>query len=156
MSGVARCPSTDDPAGQRSGRSHALRGEHGVATAFHVGVVAMGAAAASAVLVWTGACAERSRTEVAASLSALAAADLARGVAPVGAGDPCGVAAEVAQRNGTAVERCQVVASATGGTRASVEVTVRSADARGAAGWLPLPRAEATAWAGAPPDEWAP
>lgn len=123
-----------------------LAGERGVATALHVGVLAAGAAAAVAVLIWADASAEHSRTAVSADLAALAASDTARGLGPVAGQAPCAVAAEVARRHRTVLIQCQVL----GGGGAWVEVRVRAIASDGAAGWLPLARAESAAWAGEP------
>lgn len=57
-----------------------------------------------AVLAVTAAASAAGRAASAADLAAVAAADAARGLSP---GDPCGVAAEVATRNGAQLVECR-------------------------------------------------
>ncbi|RKW71331.1 hypothetical protein [Galactobacter caseinivorans] len=121
-------------------------GERGVSTALHLGVLAAGVAAGVAVLIWADASAEHSRTAVSADLAALAASDTARGLGPVPGQEPCAVASEVARRHKTVLLECQVLS----GAGASAQVRVRATASDGAAGWLPLARAETSAWAGEP------
>lgn len=122
------------------------RGELGVSTALHMGVLAAGVAAGVAALIWADASAEHSRAAVSADLAALAASDSARGLGPVVGQEPCAVAAEVARRHHTELLECLVL----GGGGASAQVRVRATVSGGAAGWLPLARAESSAWAGEP------
>jgi secretion/DNA translocation related TadE-like protein len=92
---------------------------------------------ASAVLLMQAASAA-SVAATAADLSALAAADTARGLAP---GDPCDAAASVADRHGATVEECVIGGSGTGTAFIRVSVGVGGV----------LPDAVGAARAGPPP-----
>jgi secretion/DNA translocation related TadE-like protein len=69
----------------------------------------------------------RQRTIAASDAAALAAADVLLGASP---GDPCAVAASVAERNGATLESCELdgyLATVTTGSRvAGVPILVRS------------------------------
>ena len=96
----------------------------------------------SAVLAWVGATRAAMQAASAADLSALAAADTARGLRR---GDPCSVAALIAESNGAQLSACTVEADGQSVRIAtSVPMGVRAMG-------IELYLAQAQARAGAPP-----
>jgi secretion/DNA translocation related TadE-like protein len=131
----------------RAGPAHGA--ETGAGTALVVGVVAAIVAGIIAVLAVTASASAAGQAATAADLSALAAADAARGLT---GGDPCAVAARTAERNGADLAGC--VRSGAGGH----VVEVRTEVAFGPSwDWLPTGlRASGRARAGPPPMPWSP
>lgn len=97
------------------------------------GLCAMLIVLVTALGVLTQAFVAHSTAQSAADLAALAAADAVRGLAP---GEPCGIAEEVAGRNGARIRACE---SSTAEQSAYVEVEVEIP------GVLPAVRVEAVA-----------
>jgi secretion/DNA translocation related TadE-like protein len=122
-----------------------MSGATGAATVLVVGIAAAAVLLGAGVVVMAGASAEATRASNAADLAALAGSDVARGIGSPG--DPCAAAAKAARGSGATMTSCTVL----GGDGATIEVSVRATAQGSAVGWLPLPRATATSWAGPPP-----
>jgi secretion/DNA translocation related TadE-like protein len=120
-------------------------GAVGAATVVAVGIGAAAVLLGGGVIVFASSAAEHSRATSAADLAALAGSDVARGIGT--AGDPCAAARRAATGSGATLTSCTLL----GGDGASIEVAVQAVPQGAAARWLPLPRATATSWAGAPP-----
>jgi secretion/DNA translocation related TadE-like protein len=120
-------------------------GAVGAATVVVVGIGAAAVLLGGGVIVFASSAAEHSRATSAADLAALAGSDVARGIGT--AGDPCAAARRAATGSGATLTSCTLL----GGDGASIEVAVQAVPQGAAARWLPLPRATATSWAGAPP-----
>ncbi|GAA3703395.1 hypothetical protein GCM10022377_16290 [Zhihengliuella alba] len=126
--------------------------ERGSGTVLMISVVSAVSFALAAVLALTHVAVQATRASAAADLAALAAADAARGLA---SGEPCAVAAEVAERNDAELAACR--RSGGGGI---VDVTTSV----GLVGeWAPWPgggppplEATGTSRAGPPPAPWLP
>lgn len=80
--------------------------EQGSGTVLALGLVAVAVALFAGLLLLTQAAVMASKAATAADLAALAAADVARGLAP---GEPCGAAEGVAARNDARVTSCEVL-----------------------------------------------
>ncbi|WP_309080999.1 Rv3654c family TadE-like protein [Zhihengliuella sp.] len=127
--------------------------ERGSGTVLMVSVVAAIALAIAAVLVVAHVAVQATRAASAADLAALAAADAARGLA---SGDPCTVAADVAQRNDAVLVSC--ARSGSGGSIVDVVTSIRLVGE-----WAPWPgrgppglEATGASRAGPPPTPWSP
>lgn len=110
-SGCRRCDGTTD------GWSHSDRGQRGSGTLLVVAVLAVVLALAAALSVLAGYAAAGHRARAAADLAAVSAA-----TAYSTGGDACTVAAELARRNGAALQRCVVTGA--GQFVVTVEVSV--------------------------------
>lgn len=86
-------------------RSRLLAEERGSGTVVAIGIIAVLMVLLALVSVLGTAAAAKAQAVRAADLSALAAADTARGL---NTGDPCSVAEQVATRNGAELENCTV------------------------------------------------
>jgi len=140
-----------DGAGMRWGAGHWRSGpSDGAGTALVAAVVAVLLLALGLVLGLATVAAAAGRAATAADLAALAAADTARGLQP---GEPCAVAAAIAQRNGALLDRCEQ--SGDGGSIVDVWTS-----ARFGSGWQWLDgmgvAATGRARAGPPPQPWTP
>jgi secretion/DNA translocation related TadE-like protein len=119
-----------------------LKSEQGSGTVMATALVIAALLIISAVLAWVGATRAAMQAASAADLSALAAADTARGLRP---GDPCSVAALIAESNGAQLSACTVEADGQSVRIAtSVPVGIRAMG-------IELYLAQAQARAGAPP-----
>ena len=119
-----------------------LRNGQGSGTVMATALVVVALLIAGAVLAWVAATRAAMQAASAADMSALAAADTARGLRP---GEPCTVAAQLAQSNGAQLASCTVEP---GGE--SVRVATYVPVGFRAMG-VELYQAEARARAGAPP-----
>ncbi|MGP4031889.1 Rv3654c family TadE-like protein [Pseudarthrobacter sp. 1C304] len=123
--------------GPQQGNSQARADrERGSGTVLALGLAVLVVLAAVVVVVLAQSAASAFRAAAAADLAALAAADAARGLTP---GEPCGVAADVARRNGARVLSCSEGSGSTVQVRTELEVPT------------PLGRATGLARAGPPP-----
>ncbi|MEG2577592.1 MULTISPECIES: Rv3654c family TadE-like protein [Actinomycetes] len=123
-------------------KRRSLRSEQGSGTVMATALVVVALLIAGAVLAWVAATRAAMQAASAADLSALAAADTARGLRP---GDPCTVAALLAESNGALLAACTVEPDGQ-----SVRVTTNVPVGFRAMG-IELYLAEAQARAGAPP-----
>lgn len=123
--------------------------ERGSGTVLAVGTVAVLLLLLGVVHLVSVSAASAAQAARAADLSALAGADVARGLAP---GDPCTVAEEVAARNGATLEACAVDGAS--GTEVTVETSVDALSRTGLRpSWWDLPRLPAYGISRAGPPE---
>lgn len=120
--------------------------QDGNGTVLMLGIICVGFLALTMVLMLTSAGHAAAQAASAADLAALAGADAARELIP---GEPCAVAASVAQKNQATLTECKRTGERGEIVQISVKVPVSMV------GWIPpLSVATGSARAGPPPQPW--